>query len=1046
MYKQLFISICLIITFNAHAQVKKISGKVFGEDLKPLSGATLQVKNSKLTSTSNKDGEFSISVPSSEKTALKISHVGYTSQEVIVSDSKELSIILKLKESDLDAVVVVGYGSTRKKDLTGSVEKLNIKDLVKAPVRSFEEALGGRAAGVQVVSSDGQPGSPVSIVIRGNNSITQDNSPLYVIDGFPVEGANNNAINVSEIESIEVLKDASATAIYGARAANGVIMITTKKGKSGPTEISYNAYYGINKIINKMDVLSPYEFVRYQMEYDSINANSTYLSNGRTLENYKNVNGINWQDLLFRNAQVVSHELAIRGGTGKSTYSLSGSAMNQEGIVKFSGYDRYQGRVRLDQEVNTKLKFGLNLNYSALKSYGTIPSSLSGSSSSTSNLMFSVWGYRPVSGDTAVDLLNGQDPSLEADLLSGNDSRFNPLETVQYEVRKRYSNLLSGNFNLDYQIKKNLIFKTTFGYRNDVDRNEEFNGSKSREGSPLTASGRVNGVNGSVIYNTKNHFVNENTISYNKKIDSKNKIDLLGGATIQGDKQFIFGAAATQLPNEQLGLSGLDEGAPSKISALKTNSTLVSFLSRANYSYDSKYLLTFSMRADGSSKFSPDNRWSYFPSGSLAWRFSKEKYVKSLKFVKDGKLRFSYGVTGNNRVSDFAYLSSLGTDITLAYPFNGIPTNTVVPASLGNYGLKWESTSQSNLGLDLSLFGDVVNITADVYKKITSNLLLNAMLPPSSGFTKAYKNVGKVENKGFEFTINTKNIDKDEFSWNSSFNISFNRNKVLALSDNQESLLSLINWDNQWRGIPPYIAKIGQPLGLFYGVIWDGNYQYSDFDKTGDNVYTLKPTVTSNTSMYDPKIQPGYIKYKDLNGDRVINDNDYTIIGNANPDFVGGFSNNIKYHRFDVNMFFQFSYGNDILNANRLVFEGNSGRTLQNQFTTVINRWTPSNQNNEMFVARGDGPRTYSSRVIEDGSYLRFKTLQLGYDMPSDLMKKAKIKSLRFYVAAQNLFTWTKYSGVDPEVSVYNSALTPGFDYSIYPRAKTITLGLNVNL
>lgn len=1039
----LSVVIFLLMSVIAQAQNKKITGKVFNDENKPMSGVTVQLKGAKSTISTDNDGTFSISVPDKLNTVLKFSYVGYEMQSIAVTGTTLPDVFLNKKQSSLDAVVVVGYGTSKRKDLTGSVEKLNLKDLSKAPVRSFEEALGGRAAGVQVVSSDGQPGSPVSIVIRGNNSITQDNSPLYVVDGFPVEGYNNNAINVSEIESIEVLKDASASAIYGARAANGVIIITTKKGKPGKTEIIYNAYVGVNQVIKTMDLLSPYEFVKYQYEYDSINTKSTYLTNGRTIDSYKNVPGVNWQDLIFRNSIITNHEIAIRGGNNFTTYSLSGSAMLQDGIVNYSGYNRYQGRFKLDQKVNDKIKVGLNVNYSALKSYGTIPSSLSGSSSSTSNLMFSVWGYRPVTGDSLTDLTAGVDPAFELDL---NDSRFNPLETVQYEVRNRFTNVMNSNFSFDYQIKKNLTFKSTLGWINDVARNEEFNGTNTRGGSPNTASGRVNGVNGSVIYNTKSSYLNENTFAYNLKINKKSSIDAVAGATFQGVRQFIFGAAATQLPNENLGLSGLDEGTPTKITSYKSRNNLASFLARVNYNYDSKYLATFSMRADGSSKFSPENKWSYFPSGSVAWRFSKESFMKQFKFIKDAKLRFGYGVLGNNRVSDFAYLSTLSTQAVLAYPFNGVITNSIVPNTLGNPNLKWETTAQSNLGLDLNIFNDKISITTDVYRKVTSNLLLNAQLPPSTGFTQAYKNVGKVENKGIEFTINTKNIDKADFDWTTSFNISFNRNKVLALNDGQESILSTINWDNQWRGLPPYIAKVGQPLGLFYGVIWDGNYQYSDFNTSGAGVYTLNPTVTSNTSVYDPRIQPGHIKYRDINGDRVINDNDMTIIGDANPDFIGGLTNNLKYKNFDLNFFFQFSYGNDILNANRLVFEGNSGRTFQNQFASVLNRWTPDNQNNIMFVARGDGDRMYSSRVIEDGSYLRLKTLQLGYVLPDNLLKKTGIKNLRFYLSAQNLITWTKYTGLDPEVSAYNSALTPGFDYSVYPRAKTFTLGLNLNL
>lgn len=1041
MLKRLLFFFFIFVSCSISLQAQKIfKGKVLGENNVPLEGVTISLKNSQKNTSTDSKGDFSISVPAGNKGVVTVSFVGYAKLDVTLKDGLVNIINLKTTNAGLDDVVVIGYGTSKKKDLTGAVEKVSMADLSKAPVRSFEEALGGRVAGVQVVSSDGQPGAPTSIVIRGNNSITQDNSPLYIVDGFPVENPNNNSINISDIESIEVLKDASSTAIYGSRGANGVIIITTKKGKVGSAQISYNSYIGSTSVLKKVELLSPYEFVKFQFEYDSINTKSTYLTNGKTIEDYRYAQGIDWQDKILRSARMMNHELAIRGGNASTKYSISGSALQQDGIIRFSGFNRYQGRVRLDQAVNDKIKVGLNVNYSALKSYGTVPSSLTNSSSQTSNLMFSVWGYRPVTGNEA-DLLNGVDPLFELNL---NDSRFNPLETVTYELRNRFTNSANANFNLDYQITKQLLFKSTVGYVSDANRNEEFNGKNTRAGSPSTSAGRINGVNGSIIYNTQNRFVNENTLFYVRKINN-HSFDVLGGITYQANTQSIYGAAATLLPNEQLGLSGLDEGKPSQINSLRSINKLASFLGRVNYNFNSKYLATFSYRADGSSKFSRSNHWGYFPSGSLAWRFSKEGFFKKIKLLSDAKIRLSYGLTGNNRVSDFAYKSSLVSLVTLAYPFNGNASSTVVPDQLGNPNLKWETTSQTNLGLDLSVFDSRISFTIDIYRKVTSDLLLNAQLPPSTGFTRAFKNIGQVENKGLEITVNTKNFETKNFKWTTGFNISFNRNKVLSLNDGQESLLSLINWDNQWRGIPGYMAKVGQPLGLYYGAIWDGVYTYDDFDKTGGNVYTIKSTVTSNTTVADPRIQPGHIKYKDLNGDRVINDNDYTIIGDGNPDFIGGFTNNIKYGNFDLNLFFQFSYGNEILNANRLVFEGNSGRLFQNQFASVLNRWTPENTSATLFTARGDGDRIYSSRVIEDGSYLRLKTFQLGYDLPSTLSKKMKINSLRFYLSVQNLITWTKYTGVDPEVSVYNSALTPGFDYSVYPRGKTVTFGLNLN-
>jgi len=1031
-----------LLAFAVNAQTKKVTGIVTTADNVPLQGVSVKLKGGKAATLTNATGQFTIDLSENLKTkSLVFAYIGYTTQEIIVINQVNLTVKLVPSVSELDEVVVVGYGTQRKKDLTGAVAKVDISDLQKAPVRSFEEALGGRVAGVSVTSSDGQPGSTNNIVIRGNNSITQDNSPLWVVDGVPIENPNNNAVNPADIESIEVLKDASATAIYGARAANGVIMVTTKKGVAGKTKFSFASSYAEQDIIKKIQVLSPYEFVRYQSELDPVNTNSQYLSNGTTIDYYKAVLGVNWQDAVLQSAPMLNHSLSMSGGTDATKYYVSLSALNQEGIIKFSGYDRYQGRFRLDQTVNAKLKLSLNVNYSALKSYGTIPSSLESSSSQTSNLMFEVWGYRPVTNTQNYNV--GSEDALFAG--DPNDSRFNPYERIRYEVRNRFSNTIFANLAADYKITKDLTFKSTFGVTNDVNRNESFNGSNTPGGSPNTVSGRANGVNGSVLYQTTNSYVNENTLNYNKKIGKKNTIDAVAGFTAQGVSKYNYGFASAKLPNESLGLAGLDEGIPSTVISTKTRNALASALGRINYSYDGKYLASASFRADGSSKFSPDNKWSYFPSGSLAWRFSQEKFMDKLPFINDAKIRVSHGLVGNNRVSDFAYLTTMYSPITLSYPFNGALNSSTVPYTLGNPNLRWESTTQSDAGIDLSFFKSRIGLTVDVYRKVTKDLLLNADMPTSSGFATAYKNIGSVQNEGLEITLNAKVIDKPKFTWTSSFNIAFNSNKILSLNEGQQALLTTINWDNQWRSSPAYIAKVGQPIGQFYGYIWDGLYQLKDFNVTPSGSYVLKTNVTSNTTTASSKIQPGYIKYRDLNGDLIMNDNDKTVIGNATPKFTGGFTNNFKYQQFDLNLFFQYSYGGQLLNANRLVFEGNSGRLLQNQFASVLNRWTINNQNNTMYVAKGDGDKVYSSRVIEDGSYIRLKTLQLGYTLPIKDAKRLNIQSFRIYASAQNLWTLTNYTGYDPEVSAYSSALTPGFDYSVYPRAKTMTIGINLN-
>jgi TonB-linked SusC/RagA family outer membrane protein len=1040
--KLFYLLVFALLSITASAQSKKISGIVTSADNIPLQGVSVKLKGGKAATITNVDGKFTLDI--SEKLNTKVltfAFIGYTNQEITVTNQENLIVKLISAASELDEVVVVGYGTQRKKDLTGAIAKVDITDLQKAPVRSFEEALGGRVAGVQVTSSDGQPGSANTIVIRGNNSITQDNSPLWVVDGIPIENPNNNSINPADIESIEVLKDASATAIYGARAANGVIMVTTKKGVAGKTKFSFSSSYAEQDIINKIKVLSPHEFVRYQSELDPVNTNSQYLSNGNTIDYYKAIKGVDWQEVVLKTAPMVNNTLSMSGGSDATKYYVSMSSLNQEGIIKFSGYNRYQARFRLDQTVNAKMKISLNVNYSGLKSYGTIPSSLENSSSQSSSLMFQVWGYRPVTNNQNYNA-ESDDPLFVGD---PNDSRFNPYERIRYEVRNRFSNTLFSNLAVDYKLTKDLSFKSTLGLTNDVNRNETFNGSNTPAGSPTTVGGRANGVNGSILYQTTNSYVNENTLNFNKKFGKKNVLDAVAGFTAQGVSRYNYGVAAAKLPNESLGLAGLDEGIPSTVVSTRTRNALASALGRINYSYDGKYLASVSFRADGSSKFSPDNKWSYFPSGSLAWRFSQEKFMDKFSFINDAKLRVSYGLVGNNRVSDFAYLTTMNSPITISYPFNGVLNSSTVPFTLGNPNLRWESTTQTDAGIDLSFFKSKFSLTVDYYTKVTKDLLLNADMPTSSGFATAFKNIGSVENKGLEITLNAKVLNKSKFSWNSSFNIAFNSNKILSLNDGQEALLTTINWDNQWRSSPAYIAKVGQPIGQFFGYIWDGLYQMKDFNVTPSGSYVLKTNVTSNSTTASSRIQPGHIKYRDLNGDLVINDNDKTVIGNATPKFTGGFTNNFKYEQFDLNLFFQFSYGGQLLNANRLVFEGNSGRTLQNQFESVLNRWTPTNQNNTMYVARGDGDKVYSSRVIEDGSYLRLKTMQIGYTIPAKAAKRLNIQSFRLYVSGQNLLTFTNYTGYDPEVSAYASALTPGFDYSVYPRAKTMTIGINLN-
>ena len=553
-------------------------------------------------------------------------------------------------------------------------------------------------------------------------------------------------------------------------------------------------------------------------------------------------------------------------------------------------------------------------------------------------------------------------------------------------------------------------------------------------------------------------WLNENTLTYQTNIKKKHFLNVLGGITFQNSDYEIYSFRTTHIPNESLGMAGMSEGQAGTTTSAKSSWAMLSYLGRVTYNYMSKYYATVSFRADGSSKFNKDNRYGYFPSGSLAWSFSEEEFMKPLKSVlSSGKVRLSWGLTGNNRIGEYDYYallavlkSRVGSYTSTnslpsgVYPFDNDATNAgVVPTSLPNKDLKWETTEQWNAGLDLGFFDERIGITMDIYRKTTRDLLLDASLPFSSGYYSATKNIGKVRNDGLELSLNTVNFQTRAFKWTTNFNISFNKNKVLALSENQTALLTAAQFDQNYNGQSSYIAKVGLPMGLMYGYVYEGTYKYDDFNKSG-NSYSLKPGVPHYST--ETNTQPGMPKYADLNGDGVVDSNDRTIIGRGLPIHTGGFTNNFEYKGIDLSVFFQWSYGNDIMNANRLFFESSNNRSRElNQFASYANRWTPENPTSDIPAATNSSSnRVISSRIIEDGSYLRLKNVTVGYTFPAKLVKKWKIDKARVYVAAQNLWTCTGYSGYDPEVSVRNSALTPGLDYSSYPRAYSISFGVSL--
>lgn len=1045
--KKFLLLICLTTLFLlAGAQTRLLNGYVQDASGEPIIGANISSKGGKNLAVTNVDGKFVLNLPQDSK-EIVVSYIGYKAQIVKVEGMSEVTITMKEDGYMLDEHVVIGYGTQKRSDLTGAVSTLDVEDIQMAPVKSFDEALAGRVAGVQVVSSEGKPGSSIDITIRGGNSVTGSNSPLYVIDGFLVESPGDdesnpiNAIDPSDIETMTVLKDASATAIYGARGANGVVIINTKRGVAGKTKVSYTGYYGWQSSSKRLDVLSPYEFVRLQQEIDPVKTQTLYLdkilSDGSKeklpLDYYKGIKGIDWEDQVMQTAPIQNHHLSILGGTEKTKISASLSYFNQEGIIIHSGFKRAQGRFTIDHEINSKMKFGVNASYARTSKHGTDVSA--SNYNSELNLLFSVWAYRPITLiNSDVNLIEvPNDPEVEQTA----DFRYNPIVTTKNELRESKIENLTANAFLEYSIIKDLKLKLSGGYTRRISQSDVFNNSLSRSGNPTTN----NLVNGGQSYANHLEWLNENTLTYNKVFNKHHSVNLLGGFTLQESDYKGFGAYAKLLPNESLGVYGLDEGTPSSITAAGHQWSIVSFLARANYGYKSKYLFTASARRDGSSRFGDNHKWANFYSGAFAWRLNTEDFMKQFTWLSNTKLRASWGMTGNSAISNYKYLPLYATPINGGYMFGNKYSNGSVLDNMGNPDIMWETTYQTDLGIDLGFFKQRLTATIDLYRKDTKNLLMNARLPASTGFSHQTENIGETRNEGLELSVTGVIVENNDFRWVSSFNISFNKNKVLALGEDEFSRQTAMRMGDDWAEIPGYIARIGDPVAAFYGHVWDGVYQLNDFDYVGGE-YILKSTIPTNGASRG-NIKPGHIKYKDINGDLIVDANDRVVIGDPNPKHIGGFSNKFQYKGFDLNVFFQWSYGNDIINANRLMLE--SGYKFNtNQYASYADRWSLDNQDSTIPAAKGSAYKTYSTRIVEDGSYLRLKTVTLGYNLPSGLLKKLKIAQVRFYVTGQNLLTWTNYSGYDPEVSIRRSALTPGFDYSAYPRARTYTLGTNI--
>ncbi len=991
-----------------------IKGIVTDESGEKLPGVSVTLKGTTRGSTTNTNGEYSIAVPD-DKVVLVFSFLGYLAQEVLVGNRTNLNITLKIDNKTLNELVVVGYGSVKKSDLTGSVATVSVDEIKKVAVTSLDQALQGRASGVQITQNSGAPGGTTTIRIRGGNSIQGDNEPLYVIDGIPFKNdgaASGSSFNVlstlnpSDIESMTVLKDASSTAIYGSRGANGVVIITTKRGKVGKSTVNFESYYGVQEVRKFYDVFDARQYAQF--------VNDANTNEGRA-EVYSPAQvdafgeGTNWQKEIYRSAPISNYQLSLSGGDEKTQYALAGGYFTQKGIVTNSDFDRYSLRLNLDRMLSNKIKVGNSLTVNRTVTNQSRTDGDLGSAGLVTIAALQFPTILPVYNTDGTYLLTHPSLTFQAD---------NPVALARDSKNQNTAFRTFGSVFGEYEITKELNLKVILGVDAILQKQDSY--------LPRSiGSGLAQGGVGSIFNGQSLTWLNENLLTYSKSFGSSHNLNLLLGYTQQANRTETNTAAARNFVNDNLNSGNLGSGSVALVpSSVIGTWGLESYLARVNYGFKDKYLFTASFRADGSSRFGANNRYGYFPSAAVAWRVSQESFLKNSKIISDLKLRATFGSTGNqDGIGNYPAYSLLGTQ---NYILGNIVSTGIGPAQIANPDLSWETTTQSDVGIDLGLLNDRILVTADVYLKRTEDLLLSVTIPSTSGYRSAIQNLGKVENKGIELSISSRNVD-GVFKWNTDFNFSTNRNTVLDIGGAPQIFAGQVA--NIAQNVNSGIIRVGEPLGSFYGYVTNGLYQSTD-----------ELAVLS-----DPQARrPGDRKYLDINSDKKIDDNDRTIIGNAQPKFIGGISNTFSYKGFELTVFLQGIYGNKILNANRFELEYLSGTT--NQSIDMLNRWTPTNTITDIPRASTTRPANrISTRQIEDGSYLRLKNVQLAYNLPTSVLKSLKIQSLRLYASAQNYATWTNYSGYDPEVNRFGQdSRSQGFDYGSYPAAKMLMAGLNV--
>ena len=1007
--------------YFAYAQGNKVTGTVNDNDGEPLAGATVIIKGVNRGAVTDQDGRYVLSNVDNDD-ILVFSFLGMKTIEMTVGNRTVIDATMEPDETFLDETVVIGYSEVRYKDLTGSVGKADIDDMLKTDAGNIAESFAGRVAGVQVSSNEGMPGAEMNIIIRGNNSVTQSNSPLYVIDGFPLEDASLNTLNPSDIASISILKDASATAIYGARAANGVVIVTTKMGQPGAMKVSFDASWGFADISKKIPLMNAYEFVCLQKEImTESDFNNVYLRDGATIEDYRNVRSIDWQDQVFQRAPLQKYSLNLSGGNRSTRYSTTLSIYDQDGIIKNSNYSRYQGRSTVDHRFGKGWHIQYSVNFSRTKQTGDSPSQSNYTGSA--NLLPNVWSYRPFASIGDDDILNEW---IDSTINPSQDYRVNPIYIVTDEFRTRINNNFRANAYVEYEIIKGLKIKVMGGFLNDDYSDEIFNGSHSRTGNRF----RSDGVNASSRNKSTQQWVNENTLTYKTTFDryGRHNFDVLVGQTMQGSKYTDKYMRVTHIPDETLGMNGMGQGQPVSSTYTSAKWSLMSFLSRINYNYDNRYYFTATFRADGSSMFSR-NKWGYFPSGAFAWSVGNERFMQNQDIVQDLKLRVSYGLIGNQGIGRY---DTLGLMESIQYTFGTDKYyNGYWPGVSPTPDLKWETTRQFDAGIDVSFWNSRVNVTLDYFYKMTHDGLIQMSVPDFYGGGTYWTNAAQVNNRGFEFMVDALLVEKGGFSWNTTVTGSTLKNNVVYLADGLE-FIDGPKLDTSIFGSEPVTRVMpGHPIGAFYGYVWTG------LDENGRDTYLDMPDENGNV-------------------DGIIDSNDRTWIGDPNPDFtIGdpnpdftlGWNNTFRYRNWTLNLFFSGSFGADKLNAVRFL---GSNRTGGHYFFTLKEAWD-DNFDNKGQAGRYPGVNTEdnqyyvnSTKYIESADYFRLENLSLSYTLPKRVLKFAEMQ-LRF--SCQNVFTITGYKGVDPAaISSYgNIDLNNGLDLGVFPLNRSYTFGVRLN-